>query len=234
MVDDRLPFAEREAAAKEFLATKACCLDPGLSRPLREAVRDVGDLFEEDLQIFLRAMFTRAVHTSTFVERVFSNLTRWTRRRVTAPSLAAKHTTSMFEQVVRLWRSRLGDTARPAHRARPGWLRSRGSRINGFHVFVGKEWAGKQGRRKMGSMAAAWRALSPADRRRFSIRAASYRVRRNVVRWAPMEAESNACDAGEGPWRLSSRSGTWPLCRHRVAEALAGPGQFQRMAESWF
>ena len=233
VVDDRLPLSKRKAAAQDFLVAKPCCLDPGLGKPLRGIVSEVDDLFEEDLQIFLRTMFSRAVHTSTFVERIFSHLTRWSRRRLAAPSMAAKHTATMFEQVVRLWRSRLGECRPAAHRARPGWLRSRGSRFNGYHVFVSRAWAGKRAGGKKLSTAAAWRALSAADRRRFCLLAASYRVRRDVVRSAPLAVEANACDVGEGPWQLSTRGGAWPLSRHRLVEALAGPGKFQQLAKSW-
>eukprot|EP00975_Prorocentrum_lima_P057192 11998077-Prorocentrum_lima.AAC.1 len=53
---------------------------------------------------FLRLLFSHSVATSTYVERMLSKLTDWTRRRQGLSLVAAKSVLSAFGASVRRWR----------------------------------------------------------------------------------------------------------------------------------
>ena len=78
VLDSRHTLEVREGAAQAFMRAEECCLDPQLGQRLRKLVTSWQDLFQDDLQAFLVTVFSRAVVTSTFVERIFSDLTHWT------------------------------------------------------------------------------------------------------------------------------------------------------------
>ena len=76
-----------------------------MGRKLREIANSVDDLKEPALRDFLTKVFERVVMTSTFVERVFKDLTSWTSLQgQEAGLIAAKHVNSLFAQSVERWR----------------------------------------------------------------------------------------------------------------------------------
>ena len=81
-------------------------LDPGLGRPLRAMVGDAAQLAKGTrLHNFLSEFFRRVVMTSTFVERIFKDLTAWTDHQGQSIALiAAKHCNVSFDSSVRRWR----------------------------------------------------------------------------------------------------------------------------------
>jgi hypothetical protein len=84
-------------------------LDPGLGRKLRELVKTVDDLMDPTLHDFLRVLFERIVVTSTFVERIFKDLTSWTGRHgQTIAAIGAKYVNVTFDGSVQRWRRDVG------------------------------------------------------------------------------------------------------------------------------
>ena len=85
-------------------------LDPGLGRKLREIVNSSADLLDnKTLFLMLKTMFLRVVVTSTFVERVFRDLTNWTSRpNQDIGAIASKYTNSRFGSLVAMWREAKG------------------------------------------------------------------------------------------------------------------------------
>jgi len=79
-------------------------LDPGLGRKVREIVDSVEDLQEPVLSQTLFLTFQRAVMTSTFVERLFKDLSALTRKPQTIATVGAKHCNAVFGQWVSRWR----------------------------------------------------------------------------------------------------------------------------------
>ena len=81
-------------------------LDPGLGRKLRVMVTSAAELAPgTKLHNFLYAYFLRVVMTSTYVERIFKDLTAWTgAQRQSIELIAAKHVNASFESSVNRWR----------------------------------------------------------------------------------------------------------------------------------
>ena len=89
-------------------------LDPGLGRPLRKLVHSRADLLENKaLYHMLSTLYYRVVMTSTFVERVFRDLTGWTSSRMNQniASVAARYTNQTFASTVGRWRKHMGYAA---------------------------------------------------------------------------------------------------------------------------
>ena len=88
-------------------------LDPGLGRKLREIVNSAADLLDnKTLFLMLKTMFLRVVVTSTFVERVFRDLTSWTSRpNQEIGAMAARYTNSRYASLAAMWRKASGHAA---------------------------------------------------------------------------------------------------------------------------
>jgi len=107
---------------------------------LRRCVASPVELLQrDDILHFLRVVFSRAVVASTAVEKEFATLTRWTRKGLSMPALAAKHVLRSFEDIVRDWR-KLEGCRRQASRRRPRWVRSihKGGKVTGLHLFTSR------------------------------------------------------------------------------------------------
>ena len=103
---------ERQAARARFIAQPkgSKVLDPGLGRKLRDLVETEADLKAPNLFAFFQALFTRLVVTSTFVERVFKDLTSWSNKNgQKLPSVGAKHVNAHFDAHVKRWRADLNE-----------------------------------------------------------------------------------------------------------------------------
>jgi len=81
-------------------------LDPGLGRKIRAMVTSAAQLAPgTKLHKFLHAYFLRVVMTSTFVERIFKDLTAWTGAQgQSIAMIAAKHCNVSFASSVKRWR----------------------------------------------------------------------------------------------------------------------------------
>ena len=100
---------DQSAAIARFLAIppESPILDAGLGRKLRSLVSTPEDMLEPQLFHFMQTLFSRLVVTSTFVERLFKDLTCWTHRaNQTVATVAAKHVNAEFSKDVKRWRQR--------------------------------------------------------------------------------------------------------------------------------
>ena len=112
--DPLLSAEARRAHMEKFLsiAKGSKLLDAGCSRKLRELVDSVDDLLEPRLFSFMQTLFSRVVMTSTFVERLFKDLSVWTNRPHTlAPTAGAKHVITQFQRMVARWREAASEDA---------------------------------------------------------------------------------------------------------------------------
>ncbi len=240
--DSAYSEAEREQVARKFMNTPPCCLDVGMSLPLQEEARDWQDLMKPEMRSFLHAIFLRAVVTSTFVERLFAPLTRWSSTRQGPASLAAKHVIAVFTGVVHRWR-RLQHTGSPkleSHRCRPHWLKPlrKGSRLNGFQVFRAEFL--KQKCRPLSGFRQealdAWVNLPSDERKAFKHTA---QAMRKVAATQPsslervVEQHLQGHEEGHGVWQSASQSSPWPLATGPLRELLAGRGAFARVSKEW-
>ena len=84
------------------------------------------------------SVFQRAVVTSTFVERCFAALTRFSKPPQSCATLAAKHTNATFAQIVEQWRASQGVCAHEQTRTRPAWMQTsvRGFSLNGYQLVA--------------------------------------------------------------------------------------------------
>ena len=71
-------------------------LDPGLGRKLRDLVDSIEDMQEPKLKRCMEVTFERIVMTSTFVERIFKELTNMTKQCQSIGSVGAKHVNAAF------------------------------------------------------------------------------------------------------------------------------------------
>ncbi len=155
---------QRAQAARKLMASPECCLDVGLSLKLQRGFRSWQECLQPDVRTFLHAVFNRSVVTSTFVERAFSQLTRWSRKRQTLSSLSSRHTVSTFASMVARWeaarasrrrsllrkvsrtpsgpelpsQSNVLKRKRQSDKFRPHWMkvRARGARRTGLQMFM--------------------------------------------------------------------------------------------------
>ena len=87
------------------------------------------------------SVFQRAVVTSTFVERCFAALTRFSKPPQSCATLAAKHTNATFAQIVEQWRASQGVCAHEQTKSRPAWMQThvRGAKLTVYHLAI-REW----------------------------------------------------------------------------------------------
>ena len=231
-------------AASELLAQRECCLDHVFSLKLQKLANGDPDmLVSPAANEFLHCCFTRAVATSTFVERRFASYGAWTARRASAPrlpTLAAKHVTSCVKEFVDAWRSRDEAGAAPGFKSRPVWqtTAAKGQRLTGLHVFA-QEMRQRHlgGELRVGGEACSgfltstrekWAQLSAAERAPYT-RAA--RERNAQAAALAQSAEQQEAKTG-GPWGMASLSGMWPVEEGLVAAALT-ECNFQERAAQW-
>ena len=101
-----LDLASRRASLRKFKDARECCKDPWMGRPLDRTCSTVEDLLDEDMQEYVRTMFLRCMITSTFAERMFAPLTKWTNQKQSRLSLhqvGAKLVNTLFEEAVERW-----------------------------------------------------------------------------------------------------------------------------------
>ena len=138
LVDPSLDKQTKVTVAKRFFKVKECCLDNAFSRRLRARYPNHSweVCFSPEVQHVLHMAFSRTLLTSTFVERIFANLTKWTSlRHHGADLLAAKHMTGCLKTVQQLLASRTPKlTRRATARSRPAWVK-KSSHLTGLHLF---------------------------------------------------------------------------------------------------
>ena len=233
---------ERRSAAEELLAQRECCLDECFSRKLSKLAPSPDYLLEDCTQSFVQTCFTRAVATSTFVERRFASYGAWVARRGSAPrlpTLAGKHVTSCVKDFVAHWRGSRNVGRADGSRARPAWVADRAlKRTTGLHVYT-REQAQTRGSDASGGSPAkltnfikttneAWGALSAAER-------AAYRQRakeQNAASAAQNIARAQVANCHGGPWHVADLRGRWPM-RLEVLEAAAAGKPYKELSAAW-
>lgn len=244
VVDSRISPAQRRSAASEFQQAAPCCLDEGLSRRVHGEIPTGSTLLEDErLCSFVGAMFAECTTTSTYVERVFAHLSRWTERRLTLPGLAGKHTIRSFSEMVGRWRAREAGGGRAssaghreAERPRPTWLyRNKKVCITGLSLFRKEMFKLRDHHTDFWrSSLEEWRALSEEQRGDFVARAEVARSVATVCRQAQDSAiTERSPECGEGPWQLAARQGPTPIAEFPVRSALAGKAAFKTAASAW-
>ena len=223
---------ERQDAAIDFCTAPTCCLDSQCSQKLRgmlEGPDCLAAVADTDLQKFLRSLFSRAVSTSTYIERDFARLCSWSRQPQGIAYLASKHMCSTLADIVGRWRQ-LAQAPQRSHRRRPDWVRMRarrrrGSGVTGMHLFQAAMHPGAP----LSVSQEAWRALLPGEQEVWRQRA---RGRRAVATVGGQPSEA-LMEVGEGPWGLWERNGASPVSRYVVEGALRGPAAFRKLAQEW-
>ena len=242
IVDPSASEESRRTAAQAFFnkgRTRPCCLDHYFGKKLHATFTTWEALFEGDVHEFLYAVFSRAVVTSTFVERVFSNLSAWTiNRRLSLASLQAMHVTASFSQAVDRSRA-MADTRRPTSKSRPAWIRpyAKGSRVTGLHLFQKKHEHGETafGQDFLNRSRAAWAALPQDAKTQYERRAQGRRAIASAVEKSPLEQALEPVlndDVEFGPWGLGTQVGL-PLRSGVVSSATCGPQGFKNMHAKW-
>jgi hypothetical protein len=244
VVDSKSSMAHRRSAAREFQEAAPCCLDEGLSRRIHAEIPRGSTLLEDERTCsFVEAMFAECTTTSTYVERVFAHLSRWTERRLSLPSLAGKHTVRSFSDTVTRWRARearsdqgssVGNSG--AERPRPAWLqRNKKVCITGLSLFRKERFKGRaHDPDYYHSSLEEWKALSEQERDGFAERAKVARSVAAVCRQAQDSAiTERSPECGEGPWQLAAREGLTPIAEFPVRTALAGKAAFRTAVSAW-
>ena len=179
-------------------------------------------------------MFTRSVCTSTFVERTFSAMTRWTRTRQSLATVASKHVATVFKSGVERLQERL-HIERQSSKSRPVWVKSTtpGYKLTGLHKFATEVCKGMD----FATQLHAWQALSAAERREWSSKAKSKRIVLAPV-LSPLDAFlseqicHHASNAGH-MWGLADPEAQFPLARHLVQHASRSGSEFQATVARW-
>ena len=238
LCDDNASEADQQAAAKSLFGSPKCCLDEGLGLRLVNTVDSWECLLQEPLRTFLKVLFQRAVVTSTFVERVFAALTRFSKPPQSSATLGAKHTNATFAQIVEQWRASQGVCAREQAIARPAWMRTfaRGVKRTGYHLFASEMsscFKDHGFHDASVSVSEQWWALPAGTRNDYCQRATSSRRLARCCE-SPLDAMLRGTDEiVEGPCGVASREGPFPIRPHALAEFLRGPGSTQRVASEW-
>ena len=141
--DDRCTREEQRAVLQKGLTEVSdCCVDPGVLEVLRALTTNPDDYFGTVLGDFLKTFFERVVVTSTQVELQFARLSIWTAGggrgpRLGLPSIAARATTTEFENSVKRWRESLQCPPSRGN-TRPEWTKhiTPGSKKNYLHLYM--------------------------------------------------------------------------------------------------
>ena len=138
---------EQVEKAKEVCAKPPCCLDSFTAKLAKQYGPEV--LAGEEAKVFLKAVFDRVLPTSTYVERMFARLARWTEtkgHKLHLSQLSAKHFTNTFSSIVETWRGKArksGIIARVRNnKERPSWVKGGWQQqcSTGLHIFPKIFW----------------------------------------------------------------------------------------------
>ena len=250
--DPASTVTEKHAAGQEFvnLSPESPRLDPGLGRRVRSEITTVADLAEAGLFKFLQDMFLRVVVTSTYVERVFKNLTAWTAgRRQKIGTVQAKHCYDNFNGFVEKWRANMGLKEQSSGQRRPSWASDyRVKNTNGWALFR----RGNEGQCKEPITARetrSWHELTQAERAEWRAKARSKNtlckgaLLARTQETLPAIAASGLAASGLaleheheldppcGPWNIASARGKYPLHVGAIAEqqSIANMIETERM-----
>ena len=219
---------EKLQKAKDVCAKPLCCLDSFTAKLVKQCGPDA--LAGEEALTFLKAVFDRVLPTSTYVERMFARLARWSEtkgHKLHLSQLAAKHFTNTFSSMVDSWREKSqkrGVFAKAkSNKHRPSWVKSgrQQQACTGLHLFSqdflvqhpnaphAREESGKE---RLARALRAWRLLSAQERQHWKRMA---RSRNHETR----SAAAPVFDLVGGPWNAASSHG-FPLSRHIVAKHM--------------
>ncbi len=222
----------------EFLALPVGSrrLDPGLCRRLRAMVSSREELTEDRLARFLHAVYSRLVMTSTFVERVFGHLTHWLgAQHQELPTIAAKHITTTFDDVVKRWRTSLAQASAPSGKCRPSWVHTvaTGSRQTGLHVFLENL---PRDHVFHGSGHMLWRELDDAERSRYK-EIAAQRRKISAARFSGLDQHLESIEQEkrakpDGPWNICSQTGH-SVHPDIISRAYDNQGTLAAFEKSW-
>jgi hypothetical protein len=233
----------RQDVLGHFCNARDCCRDPWLGRPLHATTSgQVHELLEPRRFDFVQTMYLRCMVTSTFAERIFAPLTRWTsarQARVGLHTVASKLVTTLFEEAVQRWWQACASDGNAS--AASGKCRSMVAKTNAphhkqcaWHAYVeaqtppeslkGAAWG--QRLAHFNSKRAEFDVLPLQDQTEWLNKAAASRAAARGRR-APLDRLLGLQAEGEqlgGPWGLGARLGSlqasWPLSRAAVSEAL--------------
>ena len=236
--------ATKLTASINFWNAPRCQIDPWTGDPLRDVLcRTREDLFDTDLQDFVYNFFLRCMVTSTFGERIFSNLTQWTTEPKARPSLAtvsSKHVINTFDTIVQQWwRSLLDDSQiqRASGKCRDlvAYTEPLKSRTCGWHLYSQGSACFADVNEKQNT----WTGLTDEQKTEWEERARKCRAEARG-RGAPVDevlASEAAAETPGGPWAMSCKHGAgpgaWPLGRHVIAASVSDCGNIAAAAESW-
>ena len=230
-------------AAQKYWNAKVCSIDAWIGKPLREELcSDAESLLDEGLQTFVWTLFSRGMVTSTFIERTFAPMTRFTTEpssRHGLPSVKAKHVNTIFVESVRRWWSALLPEDMPTGRCRDlaAYTHAKGSKTNPWHVYVASNKS-SGGIANINAQRSAFVALTPEEQQPYIQKATKIRQqarnrRAPVARALDVEL---ATELPGGPWSMSASKdglpGDWPLNRVRLCEAL-GRGNLTTVSKAW-
>ena len=219
---------EQQQKAKEVCSRPPCCLDSFTAKLVKQCGPDA--LAGEEALTFLKGVFDRVLPTSTYVERVFARLARWSETRgqkLHLAQLAAKHFTYTFSRLVESWREQAqkkGLVAKAkSNKHRPSWVRSGRAQqaCTGLHLFSqefllqhpqpphGRQESGEE---RLARALRAWRVLTLQERQHWKRLARTQNRERRAARPPVFEMIG-------GPWNTASSQG-FPLGRHIVAKHM--------------
>ena len=231
LVDPEVSQEGKEECAQKLFSDPPCWLD-GFARKLRQTVQSPEALLQEDVLQFLEAVFARVVPTSTFIERMFSRLTEWSKGRERGPkprlsTIASKHCTQMFEQCVNRWRQKvLLQRQQKLHVRRPVWTQGllAGRNQNGWNLFQKALFAQQPELLRLNPAAkhtAVKQAWQAADKGFWSQMASASNLAalgamsKASTPASELSAGTPAFEHPGGPWGIGSSAG-FPLARHVI------------------
>ena len=219
---------EQVEKAKEVCAKPPCCLDSFTAKLAKQYGPEV--LAGEEAKVFLKAVFDRVLPTSTYVERMFARLARWTETKehnLHLSQLCAKHFTNTFSSIVETWRGKArksGIIARVRNnKERPSWVKGGRQQqcSTGLHIcsqdFLvqnpnppgGQDESGEE---RLARALRAWQVLPVQERQHWKRVAKSQNRNRRT-------AAHPVFDLVGGPWNAASSHG-FPLSRHIVMKYM--------------
>ena len=187
----------------------------------------------EEALTFLKAVFDRVLPTSTYVERMFARLARWSGDKRAQTSPVATCCQALHKHPSAVWltageRSRRNVVFSPtakSNKHRPSWVKSgrQQQACTGLHLFSqdflvqhpnaphAREESGKE---RLARALRAWRLLSAQERQKQHWKRMA-RSRNHETR----SAAAPVFDLVGGPWNAASSHG-FPLSRHIVAKHM--------------
>ena len=232
---------------QQLRVAPACCVDKGFSGRWREM--QGGDPMDDEARFLFEVLFDRVVVTSTFVERIFSSLTRWCRVRQGLPSVAARHTLNVFSgdrnamldpNTTRGQKRNQRHYVPESATKRPIWNQTKRVNVSlsGFTLFKRSTWHETVGSfaERQAECHRRWSSLPADDRAPFEKKALEERAVANLVPSRLEASESRMSDAPadtDDPWGLGSCSTPHPLSPDALRDLLARPAGFQKAVADW-